>query len=131
MKELDGRHILDAMSPTRWLRLLTIFAMLFATISMSGGHAAMAMPSGEGASAHHAQMSDMPPGHCEDMGGKQNPDSKNRSNIDCMISCSVIMAAAGAFADAPPPEMQTRTPLLVSIHDGLNPESDPPPPRLS
>lgn len=117
----------------RLVRLLTILAVLFAPISMASAHGAMAAPVPQQAPMHHAQMADMPAGHCADMDQSDRGDRKAPMSpgIDCTIACSVIMTSAELFADGPLPAVQMRTPLLPAFRDGLTPESDPPPPRLS
>ena len=116
------------MSITRLMRLLAIFAMLFAPFGMIGGHAAMAMPAATSAMPDHASMMD-PASHCAD---REEP-SKDRpgSSIDCMIACSALPSAESGVGD------QTLPVALVLVFPratgvaGLHPESDPPPPRLS
>ena len=118
------------MPQTRWLRLLTIFAMLFASISMASGHAAMAMPGMTAPMSHHSQMQmQMPSGHCGDMGSTHK--APRGSGIDCTIACSVIQAFAGAVAERQPMVSMAQPLMKEQRHDGLNPESDPPPPRHS
>lgn len=117
----------------RVVRLLTILAVLFAPISMASAHGAMAAPAPQQAQMHHAQMADMPAGHCGDMDQRDGSDHKAPMSpgIDCTIACSVIITSAELFADAPLPAVQMRTSILLTFRDGLEPESDPPPPRLS
>lgn len=123
--------------PTRMLlarlvRLLTILAVLFAPISMASAHGAMAAPAPQQVQMHHAEMA-MPAGHCADMNQSDRSDHKAPMSpgIDCTIACSVIMTSAEPFADGPLPAVQMRTSILPMFRDGLKPESDPPPPRLS
>ncbi len=82
---------LTHMPLTRLLRFLTIFAVLFSPISMSAGHAAMAMPAPSTPMADH--MAAAPAGHCADMDGEQGKSSPAAPNIDCMIACSAMPAA--------------------------------------
>ena len=117
------------MSRTRLLRFLTILAVFFAPISMSGGHAAMAMPAPSGATADH--MTAGPAGHCADMGGDQDQRGPTTPNIDCMIACSAMLAADFEVEDHFAAAAFIEPAALTSALHGLNPESDPPPPRLS
>ena len=111
--------------------------MLFASISMTGAHAAMAMPGMSSPASSHAAMqmttdhakTSMPPGHCGDEGSTQK--APKGSGIDCTIACSVIPAVASGVAELPPPLAIAQPLLKEQQHDGLNPESDPPPPRHS
>ena len=124
---------LRRMLVARFVRFLTILAVLFAPISMASAHGAMAAPIPQQAQMHHAQMADMPAGHCGDMdqGDRSDHKAPMSPGIDCTIACSMIMASAEVFADGPLPAAQMRTLRLATSRKGLNPESDPPPPRLS
>ena len=114
---------------TRLLRFLTIFAVLFSPISMSAGHAAMAMPTPSAPMADH--MSAAPAGHCADMDGEQDKSGRATPNIDCMIACSAMPAADFEVEVHPIVAAFIEPRALTSAHHGLNPESDPPPPRVS
>lgn len=114
---------------TRTLRLLTIFALLFGSYSMTGGHAAMAMPTST-APMHHTQDA-MAAGHCADMGQNQNQKDQTGSDIDCMIACAVILSAVSEMDDGPVMVPLSQPLMPVTARHGLNPESDPPPPRIS
>lgn len=113
---------------TRLLRLLTIFALLFGSYSMAGGHAAMAMPTPSAPMMHHAQDA-MAAGHCADMG--QNQKGQKSPDIDCMIACAVILAAVSEMEEGPIMAPLSQPLMPVTSRHGLNPESDPPPPRIS
>jgi hypothetical protein len=118
------------MSVTRLLRLLTIVALLFGSYSMAGGHAAMAMPSSSAPMMHHAQDG-MAAGHCADMGQNQKQKDQTGSNIDCTIACAVILSAMSEMEEGPIMAPLSQPLMPVTTRHGLNPESDPPPPRLS
>jgi hypothetical protein len=119
------------MSPTRLLRFLLVFALLFAPISMMGSHAAMAMPATPTPTVHHQPDMAMA-GHCADMGGQSQQDQQGSTSpgIDCMIACSIILAAAGDMAERPPLVATPYLPLPWADHPGRNPEAEPPPPRF-
>ena len=112
---------------SRLLHLLSAFALLFAMTSMTGGHAAFAMPAGPGSAVHDARAGDMAAGHCADMGQEREPPAGR--SIDCTIACAMILGAFSPVA-APPLVMAQMGPRArageVSAH---NPEYEPPPPR--
>ena len=116
------------MPARKLLRLLMVFALMFAPFAMVGGHAAMASPAAEGAGEQHAMTSGAD-GHCADRGGQEKGDLN--ASIDCMIACAgmlplaPVMAAYPAVANAP-----VRS-LIVVVKDGLNPAAEPRPPRSS
>lgn len=114
---------------TRLLRFLTLIAVIFAPISMSGGHAAMAMPAPSAAMAE--QMPAAPAGHCADMGGEQDKSGPSAPNIDCMIACSAMPAADFEVEVHPVVAAFIEPRALTNALNGLNPESDPPPPRFA
>jgi len=114
---------------TRLLRFLTIFAVLFSPISMATGHAAMAMPAASAAMADH--MGAASAGHCADMGGEQDKSGPAAPSIDCMIACSAMPAADFEVEAHPVVAAFIEPRALISALSGLNPESDPPPPRIS
>lgn len=108
------------------LRILTICAILFASISMSGGHAAMATPV-TAAGEHHAKAGADPAGHCADLPG--NDERAAGRSIDCMIACAGLPAVGTAIAAGLALEA-SRSPLpLQSPIAGVLPEMEPPPPR--
>lgn len=114
---------------TRLLRILTLIAVIFAPLSMAGGHAAMAMPAAPAAMSDH--MGAMPAGHCADMEGKQDKNGPSAPSIDCMIACSAMPAADFEVEVHPLTAAFIEPARLVSALHGLSPESDPPPPRIS
>lgn len=111
------------------LRFLTILAVLLAPLSMMGGHAAMAMPSPSAPSVIDHGQPGSPAGHCADMDEDQT--GQTSPSIDCMIACSAVPAAEFVVASHPAVHGITEVGRLASLHPGLHPESDPPPPRLS
>jgi len=118
------------MSLTRLLRLLTIFAVIFSPLSMTGGHAAMAMPAAASSMADRSAAA-VPAGHCADMDGQQDRSGQPAPNVDCLIACSALptldfeVEAHPVLASFIEP-----APRMAALH-GLHPESDPPPPRPS
>ncbi len=117
------------MSLTRLWRILTIFAVLFAPLSMMSGHAAMAMPNLSASSDMDHGQAGSPAGHCADM--DQDQKGQTSPNIDCMIACSAVPAEEFEVASHPAVHAVMPVGRLASLHRGLHPESDPPPPRLS
>ena len=114
---------------TRLLRLLTLIAMLFAPVSMSASHAATAMPAAPAVMADH--MAAAPAGHCADMEGRQDKQGPIDPNIDCMIACSAMPASEFEVeAQAIIAAFIEPAGLTGALH-GLDPGSDPPPPRFS
>ena len=123
---------LRVMTATHLIRLLTIFALLLAPPSIVGEHAAMARPAAPAASAHHAGESDQA-GHCAEMSGPLEDEKAPATDclIDCVIACSTIPAVASQMADQPPPVGLVQPMPLAGRISGLNPEWDPPPPRIA
>ena len=117
------------MSLTRLWRVLTILAVLLAPLSMMGGHAAMAMPGPSASSVMDHGQAGSPAGHCADMDEDQT--GQKSPSIDCMIACSAVPAAEFVVASHPAVHSVMPVGRLASLHPGLHPESDPPPPRLS
>ncbi len=115
---------------TRVVHLLSIFALLFGVISMTGGHAAMAMPM-SGENMHHAQAAPMS-AHCAEMAQSQKQDQQGpaRADIDCMIACSLILGAVSGSIEPQLLIAPTQTPSATDIFSGFIPEYDPPPPRI-
>jgi len=123
------RAYLSRMSLTRLVRFLTLVAMLFAPLSMSGAHAALPV-SGAAAVSDHVEAPP-PAGHCADMDETQDRSGQSNRSIDCMIACAALPAADFAVASHPAaPNTIDPAPLLSGL-SGLHPGSDPPPPRLS
>lgn len=117
------------MSLTRLVRFLTLFAMLFAPLSMSGAHAALPV---SGVLAATNNVKAVPPaGHCADMDESQGQNGRTSPSIDCMIACAALPAADFAVASHPAAPNTIDAARLLSGLSGLHPGSDPPPPRLS
>ncbi|WP_444854034.1 hypothetical protein [Sphingosinicella sp.] len=108
---------------------MTILAVLFAPLSMMGGHAAMAMPNPAPTAVMDHDRAGSPAGHCADM--DQDQSGPTNPSIDCMIACSAVPSAEFAVASHPAGHGIMQVGRLASLHPGLHPESDPPPPRLS
>jgi putative hemolysin len=127
----SGEVYLRGIMAARLIRLLTMFALLLAPLTMVGEHAAMAMPAAQDASAHHAAPADQA-GHCAKMGGQSEDETTPDSDclIACAIACSAIPAVGSHMADRPLPVALAQPLSLVGRISGLHPESDPPPPRI-
>ncbi len=115
------------MSLTRLLRILTLAAVLFAPLSMVSGHGAMAMPNSKAATAMDHGQATAPAGHCADM--DQDGSEPASPGVDCMIACSAVATADFAVSSHPAAHSGVRTSSLSALLSGLNPGSDPPPPR--
>ena len=117
----------------RLVRILTMLALLFAPLSMIGGHAAMAMPAVAASASHHEQGGDQS-AHCAEKGGETEDDDGSSPGdclTDCAVACSAIPTLGCVMADQPisPAMAQPRT--LVGRVRGLHPESADPPPRIA
>ena len=111
----------------RLMRVLTLLAVLLAPLAMMSSHAQAAAP----AAVNHVRGgSSAMPGHCPPAGEEQDKQ-KPAPNIDCTIMCSA-MPAPDAVIPAQPAltALDLVQPLGIGGY-GLNPEADPPPPRLS
>lgn len=121
---LAGRHL---------VRLVTLLALLTASVGMIGSHGARAMPGAameHGAAVHGAIDHDGAPasGHCADMQPGQH-DHRGSADIDCMIACAGLPATLATHAVAPVIRaLRPSLPLASPLH-GLAPEADTPPPR--
>ena len=119
----------------RLVRILTMLALLFAPLSMVGGHAAMAMPTVAAASSdsHHEQMAGQS-AHCAEMAGETQGGGGSAPGdclTDCAVACSAIPALGNVMADQPlAPAMAQLRPLVGRVR-GLHPESADPPPRIA
>lgn len=111
------------MTAGRFLRLLTMLAVLLMPLGMLAGEAA-AM--GHQTPAMAAAMSD----HCAAMHHKRKKGDPAKG-ADCMIACAAIPADDAAYEPAlldptaPPP------PGLTPAEYGLHPEAETPPPRAT
>jgi hypothetical protein len=72
-------------------------------------------------------------GHCADMPApaKAPAHQAPASNIDCMLACSCMPAAVPEIAAAPRPSAAPIYAFVPEGEQGLAPEAEPPPPRLS
>jgi hypothetical protein len=111
------------MSAPRFLRILTMFAVVLMPFGMLGGaSAAMAM-------SHHGGAA-MTMDHCAGMDKQQKKEAPGHTP-DCMVTCAAIPSTGGDF------EHQAMTPAAIEplalappVH-GLHPEAATPPPRFS
>ena len=123
---LDREAYGRLMVALRLLRFLTLVALLVAPLRMMSAHAEMAVPSTPSASHHMA--ADMPAGHCDDTG--QPDKSAPGGSIDCATACSAMPGAEGELFAHPQALASIPPPALAAALVGLQPESDPPPPRF-
>ncbi len=131
---LTARRIL---SPLQLVRALTLVALLSAAVSMTGSHAAMAMPAPAAAERgmdHAQEKAAGMSSHCAEMqsdAGKGEHKKGGIPDIACMIACSGIPVTLGAYAPEPILErMRHFVPLANPLH-GLPGKADTPPPRSS
>lgn len=126
------RAYLNRMTVMRLLRFLTIFAVLLAPLTMTGGHAAMSMPAAASTMDQHSGHA-MTAEHCAGMSGQSDdqPHRKSGPSIDCMIACSCLPATGSEMGKHALRAAIVEPPALAAGLAGLNPESDTPPPRLA
>jgi hypothetical protein len=102
----------------RILYSLTALALVFSPLGMSLGMAKA-----------HAPEAVMADGHCGDSPAPADEGSK--AMLDCMGICSAISTADNiSVARNALPAAAIDAPTLAAL-SGLNPESEPPPPRVS
>ena len=105
-------------------RLIAKLLLLFAVLLMPFGMAAAPANA-----PHHAIMTDMPAGHCQDQGSGGQP----RGAIgECTMACAASLPAVEAPAGQPPlivcqPLLPSRAHRLIGIH----PDTATPPPKGS
>lgn len=115
----------------RLVRMLALLAMLIAPFGMMGSHAAAAaappapMPASHG-DAHAAPAA---PDHCAPAGGDEG--DRTQQSIDCTIFCAAMAAPGAEVAQRAAFAAIALGNRLEPIRHGLNPESEPPPPRFS
>lgn len=106
-----------------WRRLLPLIALLALAVAPFGRMAAAEAM----APAHHTATA--APGHCDDMPA---PDGDEADKLlDCLTACASLAAADASplpVLTAAPASLQAQPPAGAA---GVNPEADPPPPRLS
>jgi hypothetical protein len=111
-----------------------MLALLFAPLSMIGGHAAMAMPAAPAAASHHEQSADASV-HCAEAGESARDETRGSEEGDCLtdcaVTCSAIPALGSAMTQPPMPPALARPLALAGLVRGLHPESADPPPRTA
>jgi hypothetical protein len=115
------------MPASRFVRWLTLIALLLAPLAMIGGAPAMAhdrmAAAGHNEDIHHEDI------HHEDMGSPA--EAPPAAPVDCMLACAGLPAQGAAVAlhrEVP----AIREPLALSAHlSGFQPEAATPPPRIS
>lgn len=118
----------------RLLPLLALVAMIFASLAMVGGSAALAQPSSPAPSSHHERGAG-DQAHCAEMSGQsETQDGGSRQGdcvSDCAVTCSAIPPLGSLLAgSAMVPAVVHPLPLVDRMH-GMNPESADPPPRTA
>jgi hypothetical protein len=123
---------LRLMPVTRFMRILTILAVLLAPLGMFAGTSAQAAtPHAASAAKHHTQA--MPGmGHCA---GMQKGDDASKGQPgqqhDCMMACAAIPAFGSELPAKPFAPTAIDPVRLVSAGHGLGPEAATPPPRFA
>ena len=128
------RAYLLSMLARRLVRILAIFAILLAPMSMMASSAAMAQPTTPESALHHEQSA-AKGGHCAEMSGENQKDDGSATQQECLSDCAVTCAAIPVFGDPlrdPDLLLTMAHPVpLVNWMRGLNPESADPPPRTA
>jgi hypothetical protein len=110
------------------LRLLLFAALLLAPLGRIGVAQATAASSATGMTMLHcAEMPAPAPGHHQKAPGPEN----ERMGVDCMTACAAMTTAPAPFVMPPPAAMAPPTMSLLASLSGIQPEADPPPPRIS
>lgn len=109
------------MTPSRLLSLLAMLALLFSPFGRMAAAEAMAAP------AQHAMAAG---GHCRDMPAPEEKRSAPTA-IDCAVACAVVAPPSAPDVALVPSVVQPQAGAFVATFSGVNPEADPPPPRLS
>lgn len=133
VSELRRAYLLPMLAG-RLVRILAIFAILLAPISMMASSAAMAQPTVPESALHHEQSA-AEGGHCAGMSGENQEEDGSSSRQECLSDCAVTCAAIPVLGDP----LQDPVLLVAMAHPvpllnwmrGLNPESADPPPRAA
>ena len=125
---------LRAVSLTRLIRFLTIFAVMFAPLGMIGAAPAMAgtghQMMGHTMPAHEMNASMAAMAHCKDMDKKS--EGQPCGSGDCVKACAAVPAIPAMGGQLEPHALAhgpQLLPALVSVPHGLVPEAATPPPR--
>lgn len=70
-------------------------------------------------------------GHCADTPEPEQDRHPDKSSIDCLVACVAMAAAETIVLAVAIPAPQLRHVSVPPGFSGLNPEAEPPPPRLS
>ena len=120
------------MTPRACLRLLLLAAMLLAPLGRIGVAQAMAAPTGASVMAGHcAEMPAAPSHHQGNHHQKAPAQDHEGMAVDCMIACAAMAAAPEPFVAPPPGAVALPAATFLSSLTGIQPEADPPPPRIS
>ncbi|TCJ38886.1 hypothetical protein E0504_11265 [Parafrankia sp. BMG5.11] len=115
------------------MRILALFAIVLAPMSMMGAPAAMAQPQPPASASHHEQSA-AESGHCAEMRGEEDSGGSDPQQ-DCLSDCAVACAAIsvlGAPLPEPHPLPAIRHPApLAHWMRGLMAEAVDPPPRTA
>ena len=108
------------MSLRHLLPLIALLALIVAPFGRMAAAEAMAP-------GHQADMAAS--GHCDDV-PSQGGDEADKA-LDCMNACTSLAAVADAEVPAFAPAAMIVDVRPPAVAAGLNPEAEPPPPRLS
>lgn len=133
VSELRRANLLPMLA-RRLVRILAIFAILLAPMSMMANSAAMAQATAPKSTLHHEQSA-AEGGHCSEMSGATQENDGSSPQQECLSDCAVTCAAIPVLGDP----LQEPVLLLAMAHPvplmnwmrGLNPESADPPPRTA
>ena len=107
------------------IRVVTLFALLLAPLGMMRAHAAAAP-----APMSHGNMHAAPAeNHCAPKGEDQGEAPKQ--DIDCTIFCGAMAAEDMSVSERLTFAALALHGRLQAFGHGVNPEAEPPPPRLS
>jgi hypothetical protein len=73
-------------------------------------------------------------GHCADAAGMSHEAPAGEEfgqGIDCFIACSCVPSLGAELADRPSFLQAPASAPPIAMRGGLNPQADPPPPRIS
>lgn len=101
------------------LACLALVATLIGPFGRLGMAEAAAMPT-------HAMPMAMA-GHCEDVPASE--PGHPAKQIDCMIACAVVLAAASPELNRTAEPLDLPRPAAPEAFTGIRPEAEPPPPR--
>lgn len=108
------------------LRLLLFAFVLLAPLGRIGVAQAMGAAEDGAAMAHCAGMPASTGGHHKAPGPE-----RERMAVDCMIACAAMAPSPAPCVTPPPAAVALPAISVLASLSGIQPEADPPPPRIS